>query len=373
MKPSLKAVLKSGVELSFIIPFSPRKFLTNDNSLKYLIELLVKLPNCEVVIDYQGPIDKDFVNLASIYKQLKIITSKGSTNQTYSPGLARNRAVEHACGEYLFFIDADLICDVALLKQLVARCRKLADIGPQAFEMFPCFYLTEQETQSDSLQFDHYLASYLSGQINRVENIALASSCLLVNKHWFIKLGGFDTDFVGHGGEDLTLIHQLALHYPIAELPSDYSDNIKSPFPASYQGFRRYFSLYALAHLFTDRFFVHLWHPRPLTNLYHKKRAGNDVLLVKKLKECSTGFSVMDENNIKQLQASCLIDANLLVNLETGYHPWLISLQEKYGYPVSEFPGLFSWTENSVKKYSIKRKLRKLYLHPRLFFADIKK
>ncbi|AGH81036.1 glycosyl transferase family protein [Psychromonas sp. CNPT3] len=357
--------------ISFIIPYSNRHFLTNDDRLIKLVKMLVKVPCCEVVIDFQGEIDNKLVDLAIIYNQLNIVVSQNNTSHIYSPGQARNRAVAKASGEYLFFIDADLLCQPCLLSYLLERSRYLSSIGKQAFEMFPCFYLTEKETKKSNVYFEKYLKSYLSGEIDLVENIALASSCLLVNREWFIALGGFDVDFIGHGGEDLTLIHQLALHYPIAPLPNDYSDNIKSQFPGCYQGFRRYFSLYALAHLFAGRFFVHCWHPRPLTNAYHKKRESNDLLLVDKLNDCSTHFPIVNNKSVKLLQKNCLVDPLLLSNFKKNYRDWLSSVQEKYDYPVGQFPGLFNWADGVKKRSSMKRKFRKLYLNPRLFFIDM--
>jgi predicted glycosyltransferase involved in capsule biosynthesis len=362
--------LKSNFKISFIIPYTNRDFLTNDNRLFNLLESLVNVPFCEVVIDIQGDIDNALADLATYHANLVLVNNKLTGNQAYSPGQARNRALKKASGDYLFFIDADLLCPPELLNNLLKRSQHLAEIGKQAFEMFPCFYLTEQETKAENIGFDKYLTSYLAGQIDLVENIALASSCLLVNREWVIELGGFDADFIGHGGEDLELIHRLCLHYPILALPADYAENIKAQHPADYKGCRRYYCLYALNHLFEGRFLLHLWHPRPLTNLYHQSRAGNDRLLCEKLSVQQPRFAVIAQSKIGQLQQQSYLSEALIADLENKFSQWLKELQDKFSYPLQDFPGLFNWHNSVVIKRPLWRKVRKLYLHPKLFFKD---
>ena len=229
--------------------------------------------------------------------------------------------------------------------------------------MFPCLYLTKEETERFDGDFQGCLESFLRGENHRVEGIALASSCLLMNREWFLQLGGFDEQFVGHGGEDLELIDRLTRHHPIGPRPDDYALNIKAQHPGDYQGFRRYFSYYALPHLFAGRFLVHQWHPRPLTHPYHKRRANNDQLLEQMLAR-----SEAERGPLKGPVVPC----NDLGGELPDFREWMIRLQEEAGYPVSEYPGLLRWQEGVQRKRPLWRKLRKLYLNPRAFFADMR-
>ncbi|QJT28738.1 glycosyl transferase [Aeromonas media] len=261
-----------------------------------------------------------------------------------------------------FFSDADLICNPILVQQLNNNAQALSIHGLAAFDMYPCLYLSKKETERFDGDFQGCLESFLRGENHRVEGIALASSCLLLNREWFLQLGGFDERFVGHGGEDLELIDRLTRHYPIGPRPVDYGLNIKAQHPGDYQGFRRYFSYYALPHLFTGRFLVHQWHPRPLTHPYHKRRAGNDQLLEQMLAR-----SEAERGPLKGPVVPC----NDLNGELPNFREWMIRLQEEAGYPVRDYPGLLRWQDGIKPKRPLWRKVRKLYLNPRAFFRDM--
>lgn len=280
----------------------------------------------------------------------------------YSPGLARRHGIERSTTRSLFILDADLLCSQQLAEQLPARSRLCAYEGQPAFEMYPCLYLTKEETERFDGDFQGCLESFLRGENHRVEGIALASSCLLMNREWFLQLGGFDERFVGHGGEDLELIDRLTRHYPIGPRPDDYALNIKAQHPGDYQGFRRYFSYYALPHLFAGRFLVHQWHPRPLTHPYHRRRAGNDAMLEQMLSR-----SEAERGPLKGPVVPC----NDLNGELPDFREWMIRLQEEAGYPVSDYPGLLRWQDGITLKRPLWRKVRKLYLNPRAFFRDM--
>ncbi|MFM9798087.1 galactosyltransferase-related protein [Aeromonas dhakensis] len=284
------------------------------------------------------------------------------TDTIFSPGSSRNICVSKLSNEYIFFVDSDLILNHTLLQEVLTRVKNIDTQGQPSFEMYPCLYLTKEETERFDGDFQGCLESFLRGENHRVEGIALASSCLLMNRKWFLQLGGFDEQFVGHGGEDLELIDRLTRHYPIGPRPDDYALNIKAQHPGNYQGFRRYFSYYALPHLFAGRFLVHQWHPRPLTHPYHKRRAGNDQLLEQMLARSET-----ERGPLKRPVVPC----NDLGGELPDFREWMIRLQEEAGYPVQEYPGLLRWQDGIKPKRPLWRKLRKLYLNPRAFFRDM--
>lgn len=279
-------------------------------------------------------------------------------DKPFSPSIARNHAISTAKFDCIFFLDLDLLCPSTFLADLPQRVKMLFVTGANAFEMYPCLYLTKEETERFDGDFQGCLESFLRGENHRVEGIALASSCLLINREWFLQLGGFDERFVGHGGEDLELIDRLTRHYPIGPSPDDYALNIKAQHPGDYQGFRRYFSYYALPHLFAGRFLVHQWHPRPLTHPYHRRRVTNDALLEQMLA------------NPKPLSGPVVPCPDFGGELPP-FREWVAQLQEEAGYPVSEYPGLFRYREGVTRSRPLWRKARKLYLNPRQFWRDM--
>ncbi len=188
-----------------------------------------------------------------------------------------------------------------------------------------------------------------------------------------MAIGGFRETFTGHGCEDFDLIHRLSAFYSIGKRPDDYSDDTKSQFPADYRGFRRYFSFYAVPHLFRGLFLLHQWHPRPLARQYHRKRKVNEALFAEILRESTltlpkplagrfTGGKVLSALN----SGAVCFEHKL-----AGFDQWLQEQQEQAGYPVSRYPGFFCYGVG-VKKApgSLWRKVRKLLLNPSVFFRD---
>lgn len=348
-------------KISFIVPYTYRPRCQDNGRLLALFDTILSIDTYETRLHVSGTL---LANLRKMLKGLKSLKYlHRDSMDIYSAGQARNEVTHEACGEYLFFVDADILLNPQLLMGLSNRHKQLAQLGEQAFEMYPCLYLTKEETERFNGDFQGCLESFLHGENHRVEGIALASSCLLMNREWFLQLGGFDEQFVGHGGEDLELIDRLTRHYPIGPRPDDYALNIKAQHPGDYQGFRRYFSYYALPHLFAGRFLVHQWHPRPLTHPYHKRRANNDQLLEQMLAR-----SEAERGPLKGPVVPC----NDLGGELPDFREWMIRLQEEAGYPVSEYPGLLRWQEGVQRKRPLWRKLRKLYLNPRAFFADMR-
>ncbi|MFM5063651.1 galactosyltransferase-related protein [Aeromonas caviae] len=345
---------------SIIIPYSERYLSTNDVRLEVLCEQIINEIQCEILVCCSGRLKKSrdiWLETNTNIKRTNIPAGK-----IFNQGLARNNSSNISSCNYLFFLDVDLVCSPHINSHLIEFTSDMVIRPTQAFEMFPCLYLTKEETARFDGDFQGCLESFLRGENHRVEGIALASSCLLMNREWFLQLGGFDEQFVGHGGEDLELIDRLTRHYPIGPRPDDYALNAKAQHPGDYQGFRRYFSYYALPHLFAGRFLVHQWHPRPLTHPYHKRRAGNDQLLEQMLSR-----SEAERGPLKGPVVPC----NDLNGELPDFREWMIRLQEEAGYPVSEYPGLLRWQDGITLRRPLWRKVRKLYLNPRAFFRDM--
>ncbi|MEH8244886.1 glycosyltransferase [Aeromonas veronii] len=356
-------------KISFIVPYSQRPWCADDGRLLGLLGTLACIKGCETLLHVSGQLPANLAKPLQQFKSLRCLHRDKPA--IYSAGQARNEAVAEARGDYLFFVDADLMLHPQLAQTLCERAEALALQGGQAFEMYPCIYLSQNVAVAEydnGALFTGALRGLMKGHYSTAEGIALASSCLLVDRQWFNTMGGFDARFVGHGGEDLELIDRLTRHYPIGQRPGDYALNIKVQHPGDYQGFRRYFSYYALPHLFSSRFLVHQWHSRPLTHPYHKLRAGNDQLLEQMLSRTEA-----ERGPLKGPVVPCndLGDAQL-DGEQPDFREWMIRMQEKAGYPVSEYPGLLRWQEGVQRKRPLWRKLRKLYLNPRAFFADMR-
>ncbi len=368
--------------LSVIIPFRERSGDPNSvERLNQAIACFADQPYMEVVVLDTGRQSVCFKLANRQQKNLRYFHEVQPG--VFSPGQVRNGAVARATGDYVFLFDGDLLISREMVDQLSGFVRELISEGVQAFRMFPCFYLSQQYSARfaaafvkpalQSILYRDVLESYLRGEVRKVDGIALASSCLLINREWFLAIGGFRQAFAGHGCEDFDLIHRLAAFYPIGQRPDDYFKDTKSQFPADYRGFRRYYSFYAVPSLFRGAFLLHQWHPRPLTRLYHRKRKVNEARFAEILREPVLalpkplpGYST--GGRVSHLLTSGVVSSEHKL---ADFYQWLRVQQEQAGYPVSQYPGFFRY-QAGVKKASGSpwRKCRKLLLNPRAFFRD---
>ena len=357
--------------LSIIIPFAER----DTDSIRRLNDALAcfaNQPAIEVVLVDVGR--HSVLTKLTYCEQINLRYSHCYQRGVFSPGRVRNCAAEQATGDFLFLMDADLLISQRMIATLFRCIESLQAQVPQAFCMFPCLYLSQAYSAAEQ---DHQplLAAYLSGKVDKVEGIALASSCLLIKRQWFLGVGGFRTEFSGYGCEDLELIHRLVSFYPLAAKPTDYAVDFKTPFPADYCGFRRYFSLYAVPHLFEGEFLLHQFHPRPHIHKYHRMRKQNEVIFAELLRAQHltlppplVGFEAQAEF-VAALKKGEVLSTVPMPNFAEG----LQAQQIAHDFALEDYSGLFCFQGGSKKRHdSLQRKLRKLLLNPMAFLRDSK-
>jgi len=275
----------------------------------------------------------------------------------FNPARARNVAVKHASAEYLFLHDVDLLYSVEFYDYLILEVDKLRSRGFQSFAMLPCLYLTSEGTnklQSNILDYENLKQSYLKGESAYVSHLAACSSALLMQRAYYLELGGMDESFEGHGCEDFDLIHKLVMNQPLSKIEDDYYDDFVTQFPADYRGFRKYMLYYSLPYLFTPLYLVHLHHDRPLMNFFYFNRRNNE----KKLQENMKRYTSAKGGEEKGLQP-----------IDNFIH----SLMGKSSFNVEVFPGLFKYKDGvDGRKGTITSKFRKLIMRPDRFIKDSK-
>lgn len=206
----------------------------------------------------------------------------------YSPGIARNFAVQHSSKRHLLFWDIDLLGSEDLFHAIPNH---LAGITQQTnrFEMYPCLYLCQQYTKTlKDYSYQEIQQAWVDSthlKINSIEHFAMATSTILCNKAHFLELGAFDEDFIGHMGEDLELLNRLSLAYGKYPFEMDHAEDWPSKAPAELKGFRKQFALYSTEHLEKCIFTAHLNHSTRIGSLYKKSNSQNRGLLVNKIKK----------------------------------------------------------------------------------------
>jgi predicted glycosyltransferase involved in capsule biosynthesis len=320
--------------------------------LKRLQNLINKLKNNKdieiIIVDSSKKI---FSKQISRINNIKYVYLKSSV--PYSVAAARNIGAQNATGEYILFYDADLITDSIFFINVLQNIKELSKKNNNAFEIYPCLYLTEKKTKEieskgvNDNDFLYIKERYLQGYNDEVLYLAVNTSTILVKKEHYFKVGGYNNKFKGHGYEDFELIHKLFMSYKTIEVGSDYTLDYKTQFPYHYKGFRKYYAYYALPNFFKNMFTLHLWHPRPLTNKYYRNRKNNLKYFLDYIK----------------LPKDFVYTTN---NTEIEYKKFINNLLDKFGYSnKSIFCGLREFNEDTKRKkikFSIKRKIRRQFL-----------
>ena len=226
----------------------------------------------------------------------------------------------------------------------------------------PCFLSCtsqKQKTKAFSGDYKGALDSYLKGENRDVEAIALSTCCLLLQRSHFLKLGGFNDSYRGHGCEDFDLVHKLCALYPKYKRQDDYYRDDKQRFPANYKGFRHYFSFYTLENLLTGNFVLHQWHPRPPI-AYHKQREANEHLLQTEMR------------NFDRLYAEDISSVMEGVSPPPDLVDFIKLLMQKQHYSLAHYPGLFCWRKGVKEQGVLLRKVNKFFRNPLTFVRDSK-
>ncbi len=296
----------------------------------------------------------------------------------FAPGVARNLGAQAARGDHLLFYDVDLVNNDDFIPALERWCAESRD--PCAFLMVPCLYVSragsEQLERGGPIDLAPYLASYLAGENHLVENIAISTSTVVVTRGHFLRLGGNRPIYQGHGCEDFDLLHRLVSYWPEGARPDDYYVDERTRFPINYKGFRAYLARYSLPHLFGGPYTAHLWHARPISRRYWRRRERNEALLQDNMRAHDRGGAVNPALRSTASEPAGLPPLPATWATEVPAPPVrevIERLLVKHGRDPEVAVGLSRWKAGvTAPARSRRSKLRKLILRPKQFFEDTK-
>jgi predicted glycosyltransferase involved in capsule biosynthesis len=238
-----------------------------------------------VIVDYGTPPHQRLGLLKVLRgRGVRLVRARAAA-EVFSIADARNLGAQAATAPVVMFHDVDFLATPATYRAIAAAITA-RDIAHNArdFFMVPVAFLNRAGTR-------RYLAFHgRNGEaLNRwptasrletdaaVDFVSHASSCLVVNRHHYLAIGGHDVSFKGHGAEDYELYHRLAAFDRHAIRPPDYYDDVRDI--RSGRGFRAGFATRAIAMFETGPYLVHLHHPkRAMPDYYRNGRRNFEIL-----------------------------------------------------------------------------------------------
>lgn len=290
------------IQLSVIIPFRCENKATDYlmSRLEDLLNSLPKNPVLEFMVVDSGsapPYQDQCQKLCQQYQVTYI--HHESFGQPFSIGACRDFGVRHAHGKAVSFLDVDLRVAPDFWQRLLVLMEAWGiSKYKKSFLAIPCLYLTQEgtieflEVDSD-IKFTDFYLRYLQGDKVAIENFALCSSVMVVDKVHYMSVGGHDLEFRGHGYEDFELYHRLLCEEDIIPKTKEYYLDQKTWNTFTYKGFRSHLAMIGRPAMMMNLFVVHLWHPRPKNISFYAQKSitHNRTLYAEKFKTfVETGF-----------------------------------------------------------------------------------
>lgn len=283
-------------KLSVIIPFR-----CEHQSTHYLInrleDLLTSLPTTlpiEFMVIDSGSAPIYQQECQSLCQQHQIsYLYHDSLGQPFSIGACRDFGVRHANGKAVSFLDVDLRVAPDFWQRLLVLMEAWGiSKYKKSFLAIPCLYLTQEGTiefleVDNDIKFTDFYLRYLQGDKVAIENLALCSSVMVVDRVHYLSVGGHDLAFRGHGYEDFELYHRLLCEENIIPKTKDYYLDQKTWNTFTYKGFRSHLAMIGRPAMMMNLFVVHLWHPRPKTASFYAQKSitHNRTIYVDKFKQ----------------------------------------------------------------------------------------
>ena len=130
---------------------------------------------------------------------------------------ARNKAAEIATGEKLIFLDVDCICDRHLLEVFDYHLNQTDALYTGSVRYLHRTHSSQRNWTLESLERQSSPHELQGREVTGKERIShpyemFWSLCFGIRKKTFDRIGGFDTDYTGYGGEDTDFSFQARSH-----------------------------------------------------------------------------------------------------------------------------------------------------------------
>ncbi|OEV67459.1 sugar transferase [Campylobacter jejuni] len=277
--------------LSVIIPFG----LSKERS--YIEERVVKKAkyfksdeNIEFIF-VEGYSSKDH-ELKNFIQANHHIYLKDMDQKAFSQGRCRNLGASYAHSNVLLFLDVD--CYISLDNfEKILKLIQIKNISQNinALIVLPVVYLSKEANEKLKQYDDKFWDILIQEDLFTAKNTWVkffapsSTSSIVINKHQFLRLGGNDENFIGHGYEDFDLFARiLKACVSFEKMPANLSYDARNWNFFNFKGFRSWFSLLGYEACFYGIYMYHFYHIEPNQNAYMQNKDKNHELFYKHLK-----------------------------------------------------------------------------------------
>ena len=290
----MNPVEKSDVELSVIIPVRLTEARTD---IVERLEYCLSDPNLnrntiEFIVVDDGSSNDLSIELKNRYEELFLtfVKTNSEPNDHFNLAKARNYGAQYANGELLLFLDVDLITLPDFYTQIINEA-SLMDIKHHIsrFLMCPVIYLTpgghNEFNKLPSQQKKSYcINAMLYDNRELVEKFSSGTSAIIVNRHYYMSIGGQNENFSGWGYEDYEFTTRLMSNNPQYLRPNNWSSMAGNFMTINkYSGWKAAYRLHGDFLAAKGIYLIHA--PHPVDESFRSAPDRNLPLLKKELKK----------------------------------------------------------------------------------------
>ncbi|WP_028945965.1 glycosyltransferase [Pseudomonas vranovensis] len=233
-----------------------------------------------IVVDDGSP-DNLYQEIHKRASDITTVCRTGATPfQDFSLARARNFAAQRAKGQFLMFLDADLVPYPGFFKDILREIQ-VSDLQNQVdqFLMLPVIYLTElgfdrmQRMAPDHWR-QYFINSMLKDNSEEIEKFSSGTSVVVLDRFYYLSRGGQDEQFEGWGFEDYEFATRLIRKVRKFPIPSNWLSMAGNFMKiCKYDGWKATYRLYGDWMAAKGIYMFHS--PHPIEVKYHRRKDIN--------------------------------------------------------------------------------------------------
>ncbi|HEB9339992.1 TPA: glycosyltransferase, partial [Campylobacter coli] len=239
---------------------------------------------------------------------------KDMEQKAFSQGRCRNLGATYAHSDVLLFLDVDCYISLDSFEKILKLIQiKNISKNINALMVLPVIYLNKEASEKIKQYDEKFWDILIQDDLLTAKNTWIkffapsSTSSIIINKYQFLRLGGNDENFIGHGYEDFDLFSRiLKTCVSFEKMPMNLSYDARNWNFFDFKGFRAWFSLLGYEACFHGIYMYHFHHIEPNQNAYMQNKDKNHQLFYRHLKN-------IKKHDLKPLQVFKAKDEKVLI------------------------------------------------------------